>query len=352
MISDTKKVFLIFMFFSLILLTLPFTWAVFSKSDIGHVSSEINSNSIKFLYSEKSNGLNLESAFPLTDEQGKNQDNYFEFEVKSTTSNNIEIPYDISLSKTSNSSNIDDAVKLYLTEVVPENDLKYYVTSFQRDISLEVCQDLYNEYYPEHAFKASCNKAYSIGDILDHNVYGLKINISKPMNLDSCNKIVQENPKENLICEKKGSSYYVYRYEHYLNDLNTCNNVITEYSSIDDPSCVLIYESGYTFDHDAYDFEVTHNFISTFEEKNKHDHGAYLFDEVGTVNGEKELALASLDKLNSNILFSDVIKANSDVVKKYRLRMWIDSDTDFTDSKYQDAIMGLKVNVSSNAIVK
>ena len=120
MMNKNKKMLIISAIVATILITLGVTYAFFRYSDSGVMQNSVQAGTIKFIYNESNregNGISLEEALPMSDEVGKTQDTYFDFSVKGTT-NTFELPYEITLRKTTSSDSIDNAVKMYLTEIV------------------------------------------------------------------------------------------------------------------------------------------------------------------------------------------------------------------------------------------
>ena len=128
-------------------------YALFTYFGLGNTAISISSNGVIFSYNEGKQGISLTESMPLTDIQGMAKSEYFEFNVKAKTEAS-EIPYYITARKTSNSSDIDEAIKLYLTKVdkngneegvalVKFSDLKQYTNS-GIDLSKYVEKLLYN----------------------------------------------------------------------------------------------------------------------------------------------------------------------------------------------------------------
>ena len=113
--KNTKVKILVFL--GLFFVLLGTTYALFSYFNTGNNEISIYSNGISFNYKEGQKALNLENAIPIPDEQGKIQNDYFEFDIKAKSNKKIEIPYYITARKSSSSSNIDEAIKLYLTRI-------------------------------------------------------------------------------------------------------------------------------------------------------------------------------------------------------------------------------------------
>ena len=112
-----KKVLLGLLVLVVILVTIGGTLAWFSYSKDGTRNNVIKSGSIKFHYDEKSQGITLNDAVPMTDNQGMGQSTYFEFDITAQTSNTVDIPYYITATRSGTGTNMDNVVKVYLTKV-------------------------------------------------------------------------------------------------------------------------------------------------------------------------------------------------------------------------------------------
>ena len=118
-----KKV--IFLVSILALLATVFVGSVafFSYIKEGSTENTLGAGNIAFIYDElskKGNGINIEDGMPISDTEGKslsNENQIFDFEVKSITASKIAIPYEITASLTENSDNIGEIIKVYLTKV-------------------------------------------------------------------------------------------------------------------------------------------------------------------------------------------------------------------------------------------
>ena len=99
------------------------TYALFNYYKKGTVENTATTGQITFRYDETGiNGINLENAIPITDTAGTNQNEeneYFDFTV-STKGTDQYISYNIELEKLTDSTLPEDAVKVYLTELVTE----------------------------------------------------------------------------------------------------------------------------------------------------------------------------------------------------------------------------------------
>ena len=111
----------VFGLFSILLLVIGVTYAWFTYSRTGERNNSIQAGEVTFRYDEKSQGISVNDAMPMTDAQGKVQSNYFEFDVTSKTSPNTSIPYYVTVNKVSGSdANLDSYIKVYLTKVTGE----------------------------------------------------------------------------------------------------------------------------------------------------------------------------------------------------------------------------------------
>ena len=102
----------------IVLTTAGVTVAWFTYSRTGTKENTITTGSIKFHYAEGSRTIDVDDMMPMTDAQGKAQDDYFEFTITSDTSRTLDIPYYITARRTASSdANMDSIVKVYLTKV-------------------------------------------------------------------------------------------------------------------------------------------------------------------------------------------------------------------------------------------
>ena len=103
------------------------SFAAFSYSRTGQQINTITTGTITMSYSEDTNGINLVDALPMSDEQGKvlaGENNVFDFTVTATIngSGTTTINYDVTATKESNSTLVDSAVKVYLTDITSDAD--------------------------------------------------------------------------------------------------------------------------------------------------------------------------------------------------------------------------------------
>ena len=103
------------------------SFAAFSYSKTGEKVNTITTGTITMSYSEDTNGINLVNALPMSDEQGKalaGENNVFDFTVTATIngSGTTTINYDVTATKESDSTLVDTAVKVYLTDITSGGD--------------------------------------------------------------------------------------------------------------------------------------------------------------------------------------------------------------------------------------
>ena len=115
--KENKLLMAVFAVLGIICLSIAAAYAWFNYAKTGTKMNSISSGTITFHYEEKSQGLTLNDAVPLTDGQGKSQNKYFEFDVTSRTSSTVSIPYDITVRRSGTGTNMDGIVKVYLTKV-------------------------------------------------------------------------------------------------------------------------------------------------------------------------------------------------------------------------------------------
>lgn len=97
------------------------SFAAFSYSKTGEKVNTITTGTITMSYSETTNGINLTNAYPMIDEIGmhlNDENQYFDFTINASLGGNVIINYVITATKESDSTLPDNAVKVYLTNVV------------------------------------------------------------------------------------------------------------------------------------------------------------------------------------------------------------------------------------------
>ena len=114
-----KKKYLVLMIVSVmafILITVGVTYSFFAYIKVGTTDNTIKAGNLTFHYEEKSQGITLQDAMPMTDIQGKAQSKYFDFKITSSTSESVTIPYYITARMIENSNGMENIVKIYLTD--------------------------------------------------------------------------------------------------------------------------------------------------------------------------------------------------------------------------------------------
>ena len=112
----------------LLVIALGSTYAIFTYTKLGTTDNTITTGTLKFLYTENSTGgtgINISEAEPISDTQGKElvgDNNVFDFKIAGTNTSNSDLPYGITLKKKSDSTLVDEGVKVYLTEVAGNSE--------------------------------------------------------------------------------------------------------------------------------------------------------------------------------------------------------------------------------------
>lgn len=123
--NDTKKskkdskyfILIILAILVLILLVVGVSFAAVFYSKTGEEINRVSTGTITMSYSEKTNGIDITDAYPMTDELGmqlSGEDQYFDFTVSATVGGNVLLNYSITATK-EYSTLPDNAVKVYLT---------------------------------------------------------------------------------------------------------------------------------------------------------------------------------------------------------------------------------------------
>lgn len=318
------------------------SYAWFSFQANGEKSSSITTNGITFSYKEGSRTIGLNEAMPMTDSEGMNQNNYFEFDITSSgIKDSLQIPYDIALNKSNNSSNIDDAIKVGLSEVINnENDVYGVVKNSLFNLDLEHLDN--DEYEFEY------NKKYEAGSVADEVIY--VSNYYDPTAYSTIEECKNANfYKNNLFispsCKKIDESYYALQQVYFLNQ-DECS-----------VNCSVKYNIGDTIESDIYDVNVWYKQYSNLSYSECTELVSQENCQIKYPAGimEKEIGIFKYNELNNylnkltntqneKLLFQDQVSTDN-YKKTFRLRMWIDYNTDFTQSKYNNANFGLNVNV-------
>jgi len=112
---------IIFFVIILILAVIGVSYAAIFYSRTGEKINRVTTGTITMSYSETTNGINLTNAYPMIDEIGmhlNDENQYFDFTINASLGGNVIINYVITATKESDSTLPDNAVKVYLTNVV------------------------------------------------------------------------------------------------------------------------------------------------------------------------------------------------------------------------------------------
>ena len=112
---------IIFFVIILILAVIGVSYAAIFYSRTGEKINRVTTGTITMSYSETTNGINLTNAYPMIDEIGmhlNDENQYFDFTINASLGGNVIVNYVITATKESDSTLPDNAVKVYLTNVV------------------------------------------------------------------------------------------------------------------------------------------------------------------------------------------------------------------------------------------
>ena len=110
---------LLFLIIILVILILGISFAAIFYSKTGEEVNKVTTGTMTMSYSENTNGINLDNAYPMSDDSGMaltEQNQYFDFTVNATLGGNVIINYAITATKESDSTLPDSAIKVYLTD--------------------------------------------------------------------------------------------------------------------------------------------------------------------------------------------------------------------------------------------
>ncbi len=119
--NNKKKVLILVLVLVLVLLTIGGTYAFFTYTRQGEQENTLKTGTMYFVYDEESenpdNRIQIKNAFPMSDEEGKDQEGegQFEFEVRAQTQG-APINYEIYLTKEETSTLPDKSIRTYLTK--------------------------------------------------------------------------------------------------------------------------------------------------------------------------------------------------------------------------------------------
>ena len=121
--KDRRKEIILFILFAVLSIILLTSFAILTYTKNGKTKNIIKSGAINFIYNEGKKRISLNNALPMSDAEGKSQNDYFEFEIKSENTYNEDIRYTIATQKQGNIANRIDStlIKIYLTKVNDNN---------------------------------------------------------------------------------------------------------------------------------------------------------------------------------------------------------------------------------------
>ena len=103
----------------LIVAAIGLSFAAYAASSNSKKINALTTGTIMVSYTQPDNAIYIDNALPMDDEQGKAQtgpNKTFDFVVSTSATNNLTVPYEISITKVDTSTLNDDEVKVYLTK--------------------------------------------------------------------------------------------------------------------------------------------------------------------------------------------------------------------------------------------
>lgn len=136
----------------IISITLGISYSFYNYAHEGSNDNIITTDKIIFLYNglpDIENGISIQNAVPIPDEQGKvlsGIQEYFDFEILYNGNSLYNIPYEITVRKTKDSTMDDQFLKVYLTEL---NHNLEEIRLFEPFIQLAQTEQIKEEQYVE-----------------------------------------------------------------------------------------------------------------------------------------------------------------------------------------------------------
>lgn len=285
------------------------SYALWSFSHESEVSNDISSYSaeIEFLESN-SKVIDIDDAFPLTDEVGMKQEETFDFQVRTKSKKNTKIQYSLSLERLGVSCS-----------TISEPDVDNYYSCYDYDLSDSDKETLALYTLDIHDF---------YGSTVDEVVAFLDVLATHDKNLIYNNLIALGNDeievKQEIECLKFDGyeAGLIYWYQVDTGDSVSAEPVFNQNNEI--------------YNNLLYDDEVK----------------VYLTDFDGNILVPPTFISDVFS--NGGILYTDVNSHNIDseeVVNKYKLRVWIDESVDPSYwSEDVDLIFNFKINVSASEV--
>lgn len=119
--SNNKMFIIVICLFIFIIMVIGVSMATFTYTKENKSINTISTGNIYLNYTEDTNGININNAYPMTDEVGKtliNEDQYFDFTVEASLEGDVVADYEISAEKEVTSTLDNDEVRLYLEKKV------------------------------------------------------------------------------------------------------------------------------------------------------------------------------------------------------------------------------------------
>ena len=213
-LSNNKKLFITILIGIAFLISISF--AIYNIVLEGQRTHNITTNKLTFSYKEPIESLNLISYNSLTDEEGKAQNNYYEFTVKGTSEAPEVIDYVIYLQK-------EEVEKAF-----NESDLKVYLTKVENDVETEVVAPTllsefleYNNISDTKALYGSSMNLTGNEDITD--TYRLRIWLKEEFDFNSLKSVTNNNGEQNIKIEQ-----YEYKFK-----VNVATGVMMPITNLD-----------------------------------------------------------------------------------------------------------------------
>ena len=111
-----KLVAVILGIFAILLVVLVSSYALTSYMKKGTKENVLQVGNIKFHYAEGNRSIDLDDAMPMTEEQGKAQDKYFDFKITAEKNQDYKIPYTVTARMDAGSDDIGDKIKIYMSD--------------------------------------------------------------------------------------------------------------------------------------------------------------------------------------------------------------------------------------------
>ena len=121
--KKTKIILAVLGIILIMVLTIAATYAVFSYNKSGETINIIKAGSLDFIYTENTGvgrGISITNAYAISDTEGKtstDENQMFDFTIEGDNGTKEELPYEITLSKSINSTLPDKVVKVYLSDI-------------------------------------------------------------------------------------------------------------------------------------------------------------------------------------------------------------------------------------------